>query len=151
MANARIGSHPSHGYQVVETIDTDGKDLDRSDSGKVFFCSQNSTAAVTVYLPSISTEIAGWHAKFILATASSNVFNIQGANSGGLETSSDDKIQVCFVGNGTSTGAGDQLGSDRAIFTATATQGDSIEVHCDGTDWYAIGITNIADGISASG
>ena len=35
MANARIGSNPSYGYQLVESIDTTAKQLVRSDSGKV--------------------------------------------------------------------------------------------------------------------
>ena len=56
MANARIGSHPSHGYQVVETVDTT-KQLDRNDSGKLFML--NNSSSFTINLPKLSTEIAG--------------------------------------------------------------------------------------------
>ena len=41
MANAQIGSHPSFGEQIVESIDTTGKQLVANDSGKIFMCDQN--------------------------------------------------------------------------------------------------------------
>ena len=76
MANVKIGSHPSHGESVVEQIDTTGKQLTRSDSGKIFMCIQNSTADVVCYLPQLSTDMAGWNAKFVVKTASSKDFAI---------------------------------------------------------------------------
>ena len=48
MANVKIGSHPSHGYQVAEAI-TKAKQLDGSDSGKVTF---PELAVVTYTTPS---------------------------------------------------------------------------------------------------
>jgi hypothetical protein len=77
MANGMIGNHPSHGQQVVHNLDTvvtGNVQLGRADSGKVFMCSQ--AAAVIVNLPKLSTEIAGWNAKFVLKTAGSNDFTI---------------------------------------------------------------------------
>lgn len=69
MANALIGSHPSHGYQVVEKIDSN-KQLTWGDSGKLFICYPDRAVNTTVLanLPKLSTEMAGWHVKFILAT-----------------------------------------------------------------------------------
>ena len=74
MANALIGSHPSHCFQVVEKLDSN-KQLTRSDSGKLFMVEQQ-TSEVEVNLPKISTEIAGWHAKFILTATSDADFHI---------------------------------------------------------------------------
>ena len=84
-----IGNHPSYKGQLVESITAD-KQLAPNDSGKVFMCSQS--AAVTVNLPQLSTKIAGWNAKFILSTASSNDFHIMGyglTNAGGATGDSD--------------------------------------------------------------
>ena len=70
-----VGNHPSYGGTLVETITAD-KQLTGNDSGKVFMCSQAS--AVKVNLPKLSANIAGWNAKFILSSASSNDFHIMG-------------------------------------------------------------------------
>jgi len=109
MANARIGStlpFKGTGANYVETIDTDGKQLGTADSGKTFFCVQNSTADVTCNLPAISAGIAGWNAKFILSTQSGNDFQIMpygGVTAGGT-SAIDDKFQV-------NRGAGPLIGS----------------------------------------
>ena len=94
MANGIIGNHPSHCFQQVESIDTTGKQLTHADSGKIFMCDQNASAQVEVFLPKISTNIAGWYSKFILRTPSSNNFKIipnGGVSAGGTSTD-DDKI-----------------------------------------------------------
>ena len=41
MANKRLGSYASHGYKVVEQIDS-AKQLERRDSGKTFFVDAGS-------------------------------------------------------------------------------------------------------------
>lgn len=71
MANTKLGSHPSHNYRVVETLDTTKKQLRSGDSGKVFMCVGNASNAVEVYLPQLSSGIAGWQAKFVIKTAGS--------------------------------------------------------------------------------
>ena len=75
MANAKIGSQASWSGNLVESITAD-KELTPGDSGKVFMCDQNSTAAVLVNLPQLGTDIAGWNAKFVLRSNSSNAFII---------------------------------------------------------------------------
>tara|TARA_R100000808_G_scaffold24832_1_gene58640 strand:- start:246 stop:953 length:708 start_codon:yes stop_codon:yes gene_type:complete len=94
MANGIIGNHPSHCFQQVESIDTTGKQLTHADSGKIFMCDQNASGIVEVFLPKISTNIAGWYSKFILRTPSSNTFKLipHGAVTGGGTTTDDDKM-----------------------------------------------------------
>jgi hypothetical protein len=108
MANKRIGGSlpfKGAGANYIETIDTDGKQLTAADSGKTFFCKQNSTADVTCNLPKLSDSIAGWNARFILASASSNNFKVMpfgGVAAGGTSTD-DDKMYVS-KGMGSLTG-----------------------------------------------
>ena len=80
MASTYLGNHPSHKYQVVERIDTH-KQLTWGDSGKLFACFSSDAESATalandnilVNLPKLSTEIAGWQAKFINATTTNEV------------------------------------------------------------------------------
>jgi hypothetical protein len=140
MANAKIGSHPSYGYQLVETLDTTGKQLTPSDSGKLFMCVQNGTADVLVNLPQLSTDIAGWHAKFILKTNSSNNFIIMGYGMGASGHASDGDNDLInhreYVTDGNaSTNTAE---SDGIQFAAAGTEvGTMIEIQTDGTSWYA--------------
>jgi hypothetical protein len=150
MANGMIGNHPSHGQQVVHNLDTvvtGNVQLGRADSGKVFMCSQ--AAAVIVNLPKLSTEIAGWNAKFVLKTAGSNDFTIfawglsaAGTGDSGVTNDGDTLI----VKNMSTTDAGDATttSKDGVFFDASAaTVGDSIELFTDGTSWYVT--TFVAD------
>jgi len=141
MANARIGSHPSHGYQVVETIDTTAKQLEWNDSGKVFMCVQNATADVLINLPKLSTEMAGWHCKFILHTNSSNDFIIMGYGlpAAGGTTEDNDSINFRLYptdGNSTTASA---TGDGVQFANAGGGLGMQIEMITDGTSWYALG------------
>lgn len=149
MANALIGSHPSHGYQVVEQIDSD-KQLTRSDSGKLFMCDQQSSV-VRVKLPKLSLEIAGWHCKFILRSGAGGAnFNIEGFGSfegddGNTDVSNEedsDRIQQLEIGADT-VGSADK---DLVRYTSTSqTLGTPIEIYCDGTYWYALSLAKEAD------
>ena len=136
MANARIGSHPSHGFQVAETI-TEAKQLNRSDSGKVFYVEQAGSTYV-VNLPKLSTEIAGWHAKFFLSSKDGTVeINGHGVVAGGVATSATypdaDKMYLVEIGHTETTTAL----SDGVSFNAAATTvGASIEIHTNGTYWF---------------
>jgi len=134
MANERIGSalpFKGVGANYIEKIDTDGKQLTSADSGKTFMCHQNATADVGVNLPSISETIAGWNARFILAGASSNDFQIlpYGGVLDGGATDEDDKMYV-MRGPGPITGSAtvdvaslaDATGS--ALFDITVTGAD---------------------------
>ena len=142
MANARIGSHPSHGFQVAETIDTTSKQLTWNDSGKVFMCVQNGTADVEVYLPKLSTEIAGWHAKFILKTAAANDFFITafGSAAAGSTSSDSDTIMMQAVFQNEDDAGLFASAADTVQFVGGASEaGNTVEISTDGTSWYGFG------------
>jgi hypothetical protein len=143
MANARIGSHPSHGYQVVSNIDTvvsGGYQLDSSDSGKIFMCSQ--AAAVIVNLPKLSADIAGWSARFVLKTAGSNDFTIfawglSAAGTGDSGVTNDGDTLIVKNTAATDSGGATVDSKDGVFFDASvATVGDSMDIFTDGTNWY---------------
>ena len=136
MANARIGSNPSYGYQLVESIDTTAKQLVRSDSGKVFMCDQNSTADCVCFLPQICTDISGWHAMFVMRTVSSKDFAIvaYGSAHAGATTGDSDTIVYLEEADANTTDAA----ADAIEFTESAsTAGDWCEIFTDGSKWYA--------------
>jgi len=144
MANALIGSHPSHGFKVVEQIDSD-KQLTRSDSGKLFMCDQQSSV-VRVKLPKLSLEIAGWHCKFILRSGAGGAnFNIEGFGSwegSATDTEDSDTIQQLELGQ-TAVGSANK---DLVRYTSTSqTLGTPIEFYCDGTNWYALALAKEGD------
>ena len=136
MANVKIGSHPSHGESVVEQIDTTGKQLTRSDSGKIFMCIQNATADVVCYLPQLSTDMAGWNAKFVVKTASSKDFAIvaYGSLHAGATTGDSDTIVYHEQSDTNSTAAA----ADAIEFTESAADvGSFCDIFTDGSKWYA--------------
>ena len=151
MANAKIGSHPSYSYQLVQTLDTNVQ-LTPSDSGKLFMCVQNGSADVIVKLPSLSADIAGWNAKFILKTSAGNDFGIVGYNSdatvGDAGTSGEnDKIVAYEYANDNSGTPSITTtdGADCLYFKATVAEiGNMIEIQTDGTLWYAQAFTRTA-------
>ena len=149
MANAKVGSHPSHGYQVAETI-TKAKQLDPSDSGKVFYVDQGGSTYV-INLPKLSAGIAGWHAKFFLTAADASVeINGFGVAAGGVATSATypdaDKMYLVEIGAAEATTA---LSDGIAWGASASTVGSSIEIHCNGTYWFATGLAVIAGDILA--
>ena len=136
MANALIGNHPSHCFQQVESIDTTGKQLTHADSGKIFMCDQNATADVVCYLPQLSTNIAGWSAKFVLRTASSKDFAIvaYGSAHGGSTAGDSDTIVYHELTDSNTTVAA----ADAIEFTESAADAGSFcDVFTDGSKWYA--------------
>ena len=158
MANGRIGSHPSHGYSVVEKI-TNTEQLKANDSGKIFICEAKSDGAYAINLPKMRSSLAGWHALFILT----------GTGTDGKLVAGDDAIQiVCYgqpLGGGSSASStvdanivynmeighteDAQADEDGLRFGAdSTTEGSRIEVRCDGTNWFMIGVAVIAADIT---
>ena len=137
MANIRIGSHSSHNYQVAEKI-TEAKQLNWSDSGKVFFVEQGSGTYV-IHLPKLSEEICGWQAKFVLSKINSQAveINAYGVPAGGHASSGDaNKVNYAEISATPDSGAlidGMQFGSGAADL------GTTIQAHSDGTYWYLMG------------
>tara|TARA_R100001443_G_scaffold1969_4_gene6801 strand:+ start:6160 stop:6606 length:447 start_codon:yes stop_codon:yes gene_type:complete len=145
MANAKIGSYPSHGLQVVEKIDS-AKQLTRSDSGKLFFVEQAGSTYV-INLPELSTNMAGWQAKFICSAIDGSVeLNGYGVVAGGGTTGDNDVMRFVEIGHTEATTAD----VDGISFGASATTvGATIEIYTDGTYWFAYGFGAIANDIVA--
>ena len=140
MANAKIGSYPSHGLQVVEKIDS-AKQLTRSDSGKLFFVAQAGSTYV-INLPKLSVDMAGFQAKFICDTINASVeINGYGVVAGGGTSGDNDVMRYFEVGHTEATSPT----SDGISFGGSATTlGATIEVYTDGTYWYAYGYGVVA-------
>ena len=141
MANAKIGSYSSYGQTFVENLDTTGKQLTPGDSGKIFMCSQNSTSDTVCYLPQLSTNIAGWNAKFVMKAVSSKDFAIvaYGSAHGGSTSGDSDKIVVVEQGDNNTVATA----ADAIEFTeSAATAGDCCDVFTDGSKWYAVQVSS---------
>lgn len=126
MANIRIGSHPSHKFQLVESI-TEAKQLTPADSGKYFVFDQG---AYTINLPKMSVEIAGWQATLSRRTHANSQLKVS--------KHSDDSANIYYL---------EKIGDVSSVATAisnikVATSGDAAEVplwikiKTDGSYWY---------------
>tara|TARA_R100000664_G_C2697556_1_gene99219 strand:+ start:15 stop:422 length:408 start_codon:yes stop_codon:yes gene_type:complete len=128
MANSRVGSHPSHGGQLVENA-TSSFSLTPNDSGKTFILKD---AAVTVTLPTLSTDIAGFQ-----------VTLISGDDSEHIVTGGASKIyghSVDASGNAAETIL-PLTGHSTITPAAGVAIGDKFEIISDGTNWYMFCIT----------
>ena len=140
MANVKTGSQASWNGDYVENLDG-AKSLAPGDSGKVFMVDQGS--AFTVNLPKLSTNIAGWHAKFIVKTADSNAVHIMAwgltlaGGTGDSGSTNDGDTVILKEMATTDAGAATATSQDGVILASGATVGDSIEVFTDGSSWYA--------------
>ena len=124
MALVKVGSHPSHGGQVVFNA-TASFTLDPSDSGKVFILKD---AAITVTLPTLSTSIAGFQVKLISGDDSEHII------AGGAS-----KIYGTIVDVGTTP---ERINAASGYTLAAGVIGDFIELISDGTNWYISGMTD---------
>jgi aspartate 1-decarboxylase len=144
MANIRIGSHSSHNYQVAEKI-TEAKQLNWSDSGKIFFVhTENGQGTYVINLPKLSEEICGWQAKFVLCKRGDAVHIMSyGVPAAGLVADSDANTDENTVAYAEITTAGNHVATsyiDGTSFGQNAQNiGSSIQVHTDGTYWYTMG------------
>ena len=123
MALVKVGSHPSHGGQVVFNA-TASFTLDASDSGKIFVL---RTAAVTVTLPTLSTNLAGFQVNLI--SGDDNEHILTGGNS---------KIYGHAI-DGSGTAAETVLpltGHSTITPGAGMIIGDRYDITTDGTSWY---------------
>tara|TARA_R100000152_G_C6715881_1_gene142644 strand:+ start:294 stop:755 length:462 start_codon:yes stop_codon:yes gene_type:complete len=146
MANIRIGSHPSHDYEVVEKI-TEAKQLTWNDSGKLFFCEQGE--AYVVNLPKLSEEIAGWQAKFILSKIGSSNLDIlvYGATGAGTPAGTADLDKLVFLEMthaGLVAPASPVDGLRFPASSETSDVGTVVDIYTDGTKWYMVGVGDTA-------
>jgi len=125
MANSRVGSHPSHGGQLVVNS-TSSFSLVPNDSGKTFIM---KGAAVTVTLPTLSTDIAGFQVTLISGDDSEHVL------SGGAS-----KIYAIVV----QTTATTRTAAASTLTLSAGEIGDTMTVSTDGTNWYVQCLGNAA-------
>ena len=125
MAKTRVGSHPSYGGTVVVNA-TSSFTLDPSDSGKAFIL---KGAAVTVTLPTLSTDIAGFQVTLISGDDSEH------ALSGGAS-----KIYAIVV----QTTATTRTAAASTLTLSAGEIGDTMKVCTDGTNWYVQCLSNAA-------
>ena len=138
MANKRLGSHSSHNYQVAEKI-TEAKQLNWSDSGKIFFVhTETGQGTYVINLPQLSEEICGWQAKFVMTAVGDSVEILAyGVPAGGGSGTDENKVMHAEV-SATPAQSSDR---DGVQFHASATNiGISFQIHTDGTYWYSMGI-----------
>jgi len=125
MALVKVGSHPSHGGQVVFNA-TASFTLDPSDSGKIFILKD---AAITVTLPTLSTNIAGFQVKLISGDGNNHV--IAGGASKIYGQIGD------FAG-----GNFERIAAASGYTLTNGEIGDWFELISDGTNWYISGLTD---------
>ena len=117
MAKTRVGSHPSYGGTVVVNA-TSSFSLDPSDSGKAFIL---KGAAVTVTLPTLSTNLAGFQITLISGDDSEHIL------SGGAS-----KIYAITINTSAST----RVSAASTLTLSAGVIGDIMKVISDGTNWY---------------
>ena len=125
MALTKVGSHPSHGGQVVFNA-TASFTLDPSDSGKTFILKD---AAITVTLPTLSTNLAGFQINLISGDDSEHIL------SGGAS-----KIYAIVV----QTTATTRTAAASTLTLSAGEIGDTMKVSTDGTNWYVQCLGNAA-------
>ena len=128
MALTKVGSHPSHSGQVVFNA-TASFTLDPSDSGKTFILKDS---AVTVTLPTLSTNLAGFQISLISGDDSEHIVTggaskIYGHSIDASGTAAETVLPL--TGHSTITPA------------AGIAIGDKYEITSDGTNWYMFCVT----------
>ena len=128
MALTKVGSHPSHSGQVVFNA-TASFTLDPSDSGKTFILKDS---AVTVTLPTLSTNLAGFQISLI-----------SGDDSEHIVTAGASKISGHSIdASGTAAETVLPLTGHSTITPAAGIAiGDKYEITSDGTNWYMFCVT----------
>ena len=113
-----------------------------SDSGKIFMLSATGGTVAITLLPAASL-VKGWHCKFVvLEDTPSNAITI-GAGSAIV-----DMVHKDAGGNASNSTAGTAVSN--IIVGATATQGDMINIFCDGSTYYAECLSAIDDAVTTS-
>lgn len=103
--------------------------LTAADSGKVFGVNQASAYEIT--LPLAATAGAGWNAKFVLSEVAGNAVTI-------ANNTAEDTIVGMTVGADGGTGSStDSTAVDEIVFISGAQLGDTVELFCDGINFFA--------------
>ena len=102
--------------------------LTAADSGKVFGVNQASAYEIT--LPLAATAGAGWNAKFVLSEVAANAVTI-------ANNTAEDTIVGMTVGADGSAGSSAESAVDEIVFISGAQLGDTVELFCDGINFFA--------------
>ena len=107
-----------------------------SDSGKHFYF--NAAAGCTLTLPAVADAQEGWSCKATVATVTtSNNYII-------TEKTADDTNIIISLMSLLEIDSGDDgltnTGHTTITFEGTPALGDHVEIHCDGTKYYATGL-----------
>jgi hypothetical protein len=102
--------------------------LTAADSGKVFGVNQASAYEIT--LPLAASAGAGWNAKFILSTVASNAVTI-------ANNTAEDTIVGMTAGGDGGAGSSAESAVDEIVFISGAQLGDSVELFCNGINYFA--------------
>ena len=121
--NSGIGD-VANKWEVISAART----LTAEDSGKVFGVEQDS--AYTVTLPLASDAGAGWNAKFIVSQVAANKVTI-------ANNTAEDTIVGMTVGADGGDGSSAESAVDEIGIISGAQLGDTVELVCDGTYYYA--------------
>jgi hypothetical protein len=108
--------------------------LTAADSGKVFGVNQASAYEIT--LPLAASAGAGWHCKFVLSTVASNAVTI--ANN----TAEDTIVGMVAGADDGSAGNSAESAVDEIVFISGAQLGDTVELFCNGINYFAKAIVH---------
>ena len=120
-------------YEVIAAART----LTELDSGKVFGINQASAYEIT--LPLAATAGEGWNAKFVLSTVAANAVTI--ANN----TAEDTIVGIVAgadTGTATTATASAESAVDEIVFISGAQLGDTVELFCNGVNYFAKAVTH---------
>lgn len=120
------------GKQNVETL-TASKTLTAADTGTTYFI---ATDALTITLPACATAGAGTTYKFVNSGADGN-------NIITISPNSADAIWGTITLAASVVDLGGADNKDLINTKATSIKGDSVEIVCDGTDWFVQNSTGI--------
>lgn len=109
-------------------IINEAKTLTAQDSGKCFGVEQDS--AYTITLPLAADAGAGWNAKFVVTQVAANKVTI-------ANNTSEDTIVGMTVGADGGSGSSAESAVDEIGIISGAQLGDTVELVCDGTRYYA--------------
>jgi hypothetical protein len=107
--------------------------LTAADSGKVFGVNQASAYEIT--LPLAASAGAGWNAKFVLSAVAANAVTI-------ANNTAEDTIVGMTVGADGSAGSSAETAVDEIVFISGAVLGDTVELFCNGVNFFAKAVAN---------
>ena len=128
-----VNSGASNFKQKYEEVSA-ARTLTAADSGKVFGVNQASAYEIT--LPLAASAGAGWHCKFVLSKVASNAVTI--ANN----TAEDSIVGMVAGADDGSAGNSAESAVDEIVFISGAALGDSVELFCNGINYFAKAIVH---------